>query len=101
MATKKAPTTKKAPAATGPAKNTGKNITDMPSEALGFVGEIVTTSLGIPFVIQSRLGDLPRIDLTTVATFLDEAKHQGAVRLVAARQRVEPVAKRVRELVAV
>jgi hypothetical protein len=92
--------TKKAPAKTAPAKNTVKNITGMPSEALGFVGEIVTTSLGIPFVIQSRLGDLPRIDLTTVATFLDQANHQGAVRLVAARQRIEPVAKRVRDLVA-
>jgi hypothetical protein len=86
MATKKAATTT-------PARG-------MPSEALGFMGEVVTTSLGIPFAIQSRLGHLPRIDLTTVATFLDEAKHQGAVRLVAARQRVEPIAKRVRDLVA-
>jgi hypothetical protein len=93
--------TKKAPAKNPPAKNTAvKNITAMPSEALGFVGEVVTTSLGIPFVIQSRIGALPRIDLTAVATFLDEAKRQGAVRLVAAQQRIEPVAKRVRDLVA-
>jgi hypothetical protein len=61
-------------------------------DAVVLAREIVTTSVGLPFVIQARLGglsmfEMPRVDLAAVATLLDDAKAQGATKLAAIQDR--------------
>src|SRR5215207_5367839 len=85
------------------------------TDAVEFVRDVALTSLGLPFVLQSRFErpslalpslsmpkfELPNVDLVAVAALLDEAKLEGALRVAALQTRIEPIAKRVRDLVPV
>lgn len=59
--------------------------------------EVVTTSIGLPFALQSRLGTMPKFELAAVASLLDDAKAQGATRVAALQELVDPVAATVQQ----
>lgn len=95
----------------------GKVANDQFSEILDVARDIVDTSVGIPFVLQTRLPELralevdsfksmledfksrlnstPSVDLDAVKAFLDEAKDEGHSRLAALQDRIEPVVENV------
>ena len=62
-----------------------------------FAREVVTTSIGLPFALQSRLGTMPKFELAAVASLLDDAKAQGATRVAALQDLVDPVAATVQQ----
>jgi hypothetical protein len=117
-AAKRAPVAKPAAATAAPAAAASRAAVlpvEQLTDALGFVRDVALTSVGLPFVLQSRFErpslampslrmpsfELPDVDLVAVAALLDEAKLEGAVRVAALQSRIEPIATRVRDLVPV